>query len=75
MANLTKTQLKAKLGKLHDLIEEAKNALEDLQDDVACERDGIVPYEDKDELTESQEERYEFFDGAVDQIGYAVDNL
>ena len=75
MANLTKTQLRAKLQKLYDLIEEAKSDLDDLQNDAESERDDIEPYDGMDDLTEQQMERYEWFDSAVDQIGYAVDNM
>lgn len=72
---MTKTQLKAKLQKLYDLIEEVKPDLEDLQGDAECERDDIEPYEGKDDLTPAQEERQEWFDSAIDQIGNAIDNL
>ena len=65
MANLTKTQVKSKVQKLYDKIMDIEAKLEDLQSDVEFERDEIEPYENKDDLTEQQEERQEWLDNAA----------
>ena len=57
MANITKNQIKARLRKIIDELENQKMLLEELKDEVENESCEIEPYEGKDELTEQQEER------------------
>lgn len=75
MANLTKTQIKAKVKNLVEQISTIRMELEELQSDVEMERDDIEPYEGKDDLTEAQEERQEWLDNAASQIEEMVMNL
>ena len=75
MANLTKTQIKAKVKNLIEQISTIRMELEELQSDVEMERDDIEPYEGKDDLTEAQEERQEWLDNAASQIEEMVMNL
>jgi len=56
MANLTKNQIKARLKKIVEILEDAKMLLDELQSDTQEEADNIEPYGDKWELTEQQEE-------------------
>ena len=75
MANLTKVQIRNRVAKLYEQIDDLKCELEGLQGDVECERDDIEPYEGRDELTQSQEERSEWLDGSANSISSAVDRL
>ena len=75
MANITKNQIKARLKKLIEKLEDAKSELEDLQTEIEDEIDNIEPYENKDELTEQQEERQEWLEDAKDTIETQVENL
>lgn len=74
---MTKTQARARinklfnegiLGKLDNAICSAIEELEDLIYDCEDTRDSIEPYEDKDDLTEEQQERYEWFDDLVSEL-------
>lgn len=75
MANLIKTQIKAKVKNLVEQISNIRLELEELQSDVEMERDDIEPYEGKDDLTEAQEERQEWLDNAASQIEEMVMSL
>ena len=50
------------LGKLNAIVSECMEELDNLIYDVEDTRDSIEPYENKDDLTEQQQERYEWFD-------------
>ena len=72
---MTKTQAKAqarklieKLLKLNDELRDLQDELGDLNADVEDTRDAIEPYENRDELTAQQEERYNFFDKLHDYL-------
>lgn len=49
--------------------------IEDLQADVEEERDNIEPYENKDDLTQQQEERYEKLDNLASELEDIKDSL
>lgn len=65
---MTKTQAKKKL-------EQAIDILQDLLLESEETRDEIEPYENKDELTPQQEERYEWFDELVNGLETIIDEL
>lgn len=75
MANLTKKQVKSRGQKLQDKIYDLQYELELLRDEIEEEIDSIVPYENRDDLTEAQEERKEYLEMAFDSLNYAIDNL
>lgn len=87
MANITKTQIIKRAGKIADQINdgkfaEAKDELESLKDEVRDEADNIEPYDGKDDLTPQQEERQEWLnetadalDSIYDEIESAIDTL
>lgn len=51
------------------------NELEDLQSDVEEERDNIEPYENRDDLTQQQEEKYEKLDNLASELEDILDVL
>ena len=63
-----KTQIKKRLGTI-------LNYIQNLQDDVEDARDSIEPYEDKDDLTNRQQEKYEWLDELASQLEDAYNNL
>ena len=75
MANITKNQIKARLKKLVEMLEDLRNDLSDLQSDVEEESENIEPYGDKWELTPQQEERQEWLNETSDTLSTQVDNL
>ena len=81
---MTKTQARARLNELYSkgcfgkLFEEIGNAIDELDDLISeCEdtRDSIEPYENKDDLTEEQQERYEWFDDLISELESFKDDL
>ena len=74
---LTKTQIrkmlndlfdKGCLGKLLNAIITAEEELESVIYDVEDTRDSIEPYENRDELTEKQQEKYEWCDELLSDL-------
>ena len=65
---MTKTQIKKKL-------ETILNYIQDLYDEVEEARDSIEPYEGKEDLTDQQEERYEWLSELDSQLEDACNNL
>lgn len=72
---LNKTQIKKKVGELLEKLEVIKSELEDLQMDVDVESVNIEPYEDKDELTQKQQERQDWLDNVSYALGELIDNM
>lgn len=84
MANLTKTQIKAnlnklwdkeELGKLNGAIDNAIDVVDSMINDVEEERDSIEPYENKDDLTDKQQERYDWLDELANELNEFKDKL
>ena len=75
MANLTTKQVKSRGQKLQDKMYDLQYELELLRDEIEEEIDSIEPYENRDDLTEAQEERKEYLEMAFDCLNYAIDNL
>lgn len=84
MANLTKTQIKAnlnklwdkeELGKLNGAIDNAIDVVDSMISDVEDERDSIEPYENKDDLTDKQQERYDWLDELANELNEFKDKL
>ena len=75
MADLTKNQIKARLKKIAELLEQGRDLLEELQSDTQQEADSVEPYEGKDDLTPTQEERAEYLQDTADQLETITDNL
>ena len=75
MANLTTKQVKSRGQKLQDKMIDLQYDLALLKDEIEEEIDNIVPYENRDDLTEAQEERKEYLEMAYDSLNYAIDNL
>ena len=72
---MTRTQIKKELASIIELLNEAQERLDNLSYDVEEERDGIEPYENRNELTEQQEERYNWLDEAFDTISDKANDL
>lgn len=75
MANITKNQIRARLKKIVEMLEQVKSDLDDLQMETQEEADSIEPYGDKWELTEQQEERQESLQELADEMETQSDNL
>lgn len=65
---MTKTQIKKKLGTILKYIRGLQSEVEDV-------RDSIEPYEDKEDLTNQQQEKYEWLDELASQLEDAYNNL
>lgn len=65
---MTKTQIKKKLGTILKYIRSLQSEVEDI-------RDSIEPYEDKEDLTNQQQEKYEWLDELASQLEDAYNNL
>lgn len=65
---MTKTQIKKKLGTILKYIRSLQSEVEDV-------RDSIEPYEDKEDLTNQQQEKYEWLDELASQLEDAYNNL
>ena len=65
---MTKTQIKKKLGTILKYIRSLQSEVEDI-------RDSIEPYEDKEDLTNLQQEKYEWLDELASQLEDAYNNL
>lgn len=65
---MTKTQIKKKLGTILKYIRSLHGEVEDI-------RDSIEPYEDKEDLTNQQQEKYEWLDELASQLEDAYNNL
>ena len=72
---MTKTQIKRTITNIIELLNEAQDQLDTLAYDVEETRDGIEPYENRDELTEAQEERISWLDETLDTITEQADAL
>ena len=72
---MTKTQLKARLAKIIEMLNEAQSELDMLADDAQETIDSIEPYENHDDLTEQQEERQAWFEEAYDTISDKANDL
>ena len=72
---MTKTQIKAELAKIIEMLNEAQERLDNLSYDVEDTRDSIEPYENREELTDQQQERYEWLDEALDTINDKANDL
>ena len=84
MAELTRTQIKKRLkelwdkgelGELESAIDTAIETIDDVINDVENERDNIEPYEGKDDLTDKQQERYDWLDNLLDDLNSLKDDL
>lgn len=75
MANITKKQVKKQAQDLQDKMYDIQYYLELLRGEIEEEIDSIEPYENRDDLTEQQEERKEWLEMAIDSLNYAIDNL
>ena len=58
-----------------DRLEKIMDLLLDLQEEVESTRDDIEPYEGKDDLTDAQQERYDWLDEVADAIDSARGEL
>lgn len=65
MANITKNQIKSRVKKILEVLEEQRDLLEELKDEVENESYDIEPYDGKDDLTDSQYERQEWLDDSA----------
>lgn len=54
---------------------EILEALEQLKNDVEEARDSIEPYDYKDDLTDAQQERYDWLDNVYNDLDNAIDSL
>lgn len=61
-------QVKRKVGQIREIIL-------DLLADVEETRDNIEPYDDKDDLTDQQQERYDWLDDCATALQDSLDTL
>lgn len=72
---MTKTQVKVRLREILASVGDLRDLIEELQSDVQDVVDEIEPYEGKDELTEAQAERQEWFEEVGNVLEEADDKL
>ena len=72
---MTKTQVKRRLAKIIEMLNEAQSQLDELAYDMEETIDSIEPYENKDELTEQQEERLVWFEENKDTVSDTANDL
>jgi len=72
---MTKTQIKSELNEIIEMLNKAQERLDTLSYDVEEARDSIEPYENRNELTDQQQERYEWLDEALDTINDKANDL
>jgi len=73
---MTKTHAKNRMNQLKEKLLDLKDEFESLVSDLEETSGDIEPYENRNDLTEAQEERQEWFDNAsdeLDDIVYALD--
>ena len=75
MAELTKAQIKKRTKNLLEKLEAIKMELEELHDDVENESSNIEPYEGKDELTKSQQDRQDWLDNVSSALDELINNI
>ena len=75
MANITKNQIRARLKKIVEKLEEERSNLEDLKTDIDNELEEIEPYEGKFDLTPQQEERQESLENWSSVIDDQISSL
>lgn len=75
MANITKTQIRKRIEKLIEQLNDLQLEVQELKDEVENEANDIEPYGDRDELTEAQEERQQWLEDAVGQLDEADSNI
>lgn len=66
---------KGVLGKLDGVLCEAIEELESVYADMEETKDNIEPYENKDDLTEQQQERYDWFEELCSDLEELRDSL
>lgn len=59
---MTKKQAKKRISETLERLWSMQSELEEINDDVKETSESIEPYEGRSELTEQQQERYEWFD-------------
>ena len=72
---MTRTQVKSRIKKLLEQLDEIQVELEDLQSEVEETKDEIEPYEGYNDLTPEQEERQEWLEEVYDALQTAIDNV
>ena len=75
MANITKNQIKSRLKKILECLEQQRDLLEELKDEIESESYDIEPYEGKDDLTDAQYERQEWLEDSASQIDDQLSTL
>ena len=72
---MTKTQIKSRLKKIKELLEEQKMELESLNEEIQETIDEIEPYGDSYELTAEQEDRQEWLEDCYSDLESECWNL
>ena len=76
MANITKKQIKKELQSIFNVLQELReNAIEDLKNEIEEEIESIEPYENRQELTQQQEERQEWLENVVAALEDIITNI
>lgn len=82
MTIYTKAQFKKRIEKLKEKLSDIRMEFEELQSDIEIESSDIEPYENRNDLTQAQEQRQEWLDNTasiveetVSSIQEAEDNL
>ena len=72
---MTKTQAKAGIRRILETIANLKDEVEDLKGEAEETSESIEPYDGKDDLTEAQYERQEWFEELTSTLEDLFDNL
>lgn len=72
---MTKSQAKSKIVQILEALESVKDIVDDLASEAEETADDIEPYEGKDDLTEAQEERQEWFGDLASILYDAYESL
>jgi len=73
--NMNKKELKKQLGIVTAKIADIKEELEGIRDEAQETCDSIEPYENRNDLTQQQQERQEWFENAISMIEEHMDAL
>ena len=72
---MTKSEMKARIRKALEALGNIKDELDDMKSEAECTYDEIEPYEGRNDLTEAQEERQEWFESVADALGNLYDDI
>lgn len=72
---MTKTQVRKRISETLERLWGLRSELEETRDDLLDTMESIEPYEGRSELTERQQERYEWFDELESKLSDLISAL